>query len=69
MATPTTDKARPDAVGGSTVTKASVRATQRLWLAYRDAWVRFAALRYPTMSADALKATLTQWRAAELGKI
>lgn len=69
MATPSTDKDKPDAVGDSTVTKADVRAAQRLWLKYRDAWVRFAALRYPAMPADALKATLTQWRAAQLGKI
>jgi uncharacterized protein YecT (DUF1311 family) len=69
MATPSTDKDKPDAVGDSSVTKADVRAAQRLWLKYRDAWVRFAALRYPAMPADALKATLTQWRAAQLDKI
>jgi uncharacterized protein YecT (DUF1311 family) len=69
MATPSTDQDKPDAIGDSTVTKADVRAAQRLWLKYRDAWVRFAALRYPAVPADSLKATLTQWRAAQLGKI
>jgi len=69
MATPSTDQDKPDAIGDSTVTKADVRAAQRLWLKYRDAWVRFAALRYPAMPADGLSATLTQWRAAQLGKI
>ena len=69
MATPSEDKEHPDNIGDETVTKADVRTAQRLWLKYRDAWVRFAALRYPAVSADALKATLTQWRAQQLGKI
>lgn len=69
MARPSDDKAQPDNIGEMTVTRADVRTAQRLWLKYRDAWVRFAALRYPAVSADALKATLTQWRAQQLGKI
>lgn len=69
MARPVTDKNHPDRLPDSTVTKADVRAAQRLWLAYRDAWVRFAALRYPAMPADALKATLTQWRTKQLGRL
>jgi hypothetical protein len=40
MAAPVSDKERPDRLRDSTVNKADVRATQRLWLAYRDAWVR-----------------------------
>lgn len=43
-----------------------IRATQRLWLVYRDAWVAFAALRYPQLPADSLKALLTQWRIKQL---
>ncbi|MFL6710816.1 MAG: lysozyme inhibitor LprI family protein [Massilia sp.] len=44
----------------------AIRATQRLWLAYRDAWVAFAVRRYPQMDAAALKALLTQWRIKQL---
>ncbi|MDQ2820422.1 MAG: DUF1311 domain-containing protein [Pseudomonadota bacterium] len=69
MARRSTDPEHPDQLEDSTVTKADVRTAQRLWLKYRDAWVHFAALRYPAMPADALKATLTQWRAQQLGKI
>lgn len=69
MAKSSADPDHPDQLEDSTVTKAEVRTAQRLWLKYRDAWVRFAALRYPAMSADALKATLTQWRARQLGNI
>lgn len=69
MATPSSDRAHPDNIAGETVTKADVRMAQRLWLKYRDAWVRFAALRYPAVSADALKASLTQWRTQQLNEI
>jgi uncharacterized protein YecT (DUF1311 family) len=66
MDAPATDAERPDRLPGSTVQKADVRAAQRLWLAYRDAWVRFAALRYPTVPADAVKVELTTWRSQQL---
>lgn len=51
-----------DAARYGTVTTDGVRATQRLWLGYRDAWVRFAASRYPAIAADAWKAWLTRDR-------
>ncbi|MDD3183273.1 MAG: DUF1311 domain-containing protein, partial [Alphaproteobacteria bacterium] len=44
--------------------KDGLRKTQRLWLAYRDAWVAFAVLRYPHVSADSLKTVLTRERSA-----
>lgn len=50
-------------VSDLTVTKSSVRAAQALWLAYRDAWIRFAALRYPAVPSEAVKVELTTWRA------
>jgi len=43
-----------------------VRDAERAWLAYRDAFVRFAATRWPGLSADALKAKLTRDRTALL---
>jgi hypothetical protein len=51
------------------VSPEQIRATQRLWLAYRDAWVAFAALRYPQLPADSLKALLTQWRIKQISRI
>ncbi|MES2757892.1 MAG: lysozyme inhibitor LprI family protein [Pseudomonadota bacterium] len=47
----------------------AIRAAQRHWLAYRDAWVAFAALRYPQVPADSLKAALTQWRIKQLRRL
>jgi hypothetical protein len=51
--------------GNATLANADTRTGQRLWLAYSDAWVRFAALRYPTVPPGTLKAALAQWRAAQ----
>jgi uncharacterized protein YecT (DUF1311 family) len=60
------DAAYPERLPNSTATKADVRAAQRLWLAYRDAWVRFAALRYAAIPADALTAALAARRVKQL---
>jgi uncharacterized protein YecT (DUF1311 family) len=46
-----------------------VRETQRAWLRYRDAWVRFAALRWPGTPADAWKAWLTTERTKALADL
>lgn len=46
-----------------------VRETQRAWLRYRDAWVRFAALRWPGTPADAWKAWLTTERTQALAEL
>ena len=49
-----------------TVTKSGVRKAQLAWLAYRDAWVQFAAVKYPHVAPDSLRASLTQSRTKEL---
>ena len=49
-----------------TVTPDGVRATQRLWLKYRDAWAAFVTLRYPAANAEDWKAWLTRVRIASL---
>jgi len=66
MAAADTDHGR---LPGSTVQKTDVRAAQRLWLAYRDAWIRFAALRYPTVPSAAIAGELTTWRSGLLRKL
>lgn len=52
-----------------TVTAEGVRTTQRLWLGYRDAWVRFATTRYPAVAADAWRAWLSRDRNGALLEI
>jgi len=49
-----------------TMTKEGVRQTQRMWQAYRDAWVAFAAIHYPALSVDSLKDALTRERTTQL---
>lgn len=50
----------------STVTADGIRATEKKWLAYRDAWTTFAALRYPTIGKNAFKTWLSLERARQL---
>ena len=49
-----------------TVTVEGVRGAQRAWLGYRDAFLAFAALKYPKTSRDRLAAHLTRLRIATL---
>lgn len=49
-----------------TINKEGVRETQRAWLPYRDAWVAFAASRYPDVSADTVMTLLTRERTKAL---
>ena len=53
----------------STVRANDVRATQRLWLAYRDAYLRFAQVAAPTVPQSAILARLTKLRTAELDSL
>ncbi len=52
-----------------TITKKGIRGTQRAWLKYRDAWVRFCAKKYPDCSADSIKTYLTLKRIKELEEL
>ena len=49
-----------------TPTKDGIRATERVWLIYRDAVATFAAARYGAAAADAAVAALTQRRTHQL---
>jgi uncharacterized protein YecT (DUF1311 family) len=51
------------------VTKESIKATQRTWIKYRDAWVAFGAIRCPTTSAASLKTALTKERTKQLEEL
>ena len=45
--------------GPGAVTREGIRTAQRAWLAYRDAFLAFAALRYPKVPRESLAAWLT----------
>jgi uncharacterized protein YecT (DUF1311 family) len=53
-------------LSGSTVTAAGIKATEKAWIRYRDAWVAFGAQRYPRLPAEAWKALLTRERIEQL---
>ena len=50
----------PESVGA--VQKEGIRDAQRAWLRYRDAFLAFAAVKYPQVARDSLAAWLTQLR-------
>ena len=52
-----------------TIRPEGIRETERLWLRYSDAWVAFAATRYPDTAADAWRAWLSRLRAKALSEI
>jgi len=60
---------QPQADYPGAVSKEGIRATQRLWLVYRDAWLRYGAVRYPSVPADTWLALLTARRNAQLEEL
>jgi len=46
-----------------------IKATEKAWLLYRDAWVTFAAIHYPQVSAGSWKAWLAEERITALNNI
>jgi hypothetical protein len=53
----------------TTLTKADVEKAQRAWLAYRNAWLKFAAIHYPQLSAASLRTWLTKQRIEQLNSL
>jgi uncharacterized protein YecT (DUF1311 family) len=51
-----------DGVDDGTLDREAARAAQRAWLGYRDAFVAFAAAKYPAVSRDSMAAWLTRQR-------
>ncbi len=45
-----------------TVKKEDVQATQEAWMAYRDAWINFAKVRYPKYSSASIATWFTKKR-------
>ncbi len=59
-------KYRNAAQSFSSVTQDGIQKTQRVWLTYRDAWLTFAKVHFPSVSREALAHELTTRRTAEL---
>jgi uncharacterized protein YecT (DUF1311 family) len=60
-----TQRKRSDPCPGS-ITNEEIRGAQRVWLKYRDAWVKFCAKKYSGCDADSIKTYLTLKRIKEL---
>ena len=58
---------KPDYAGA--VEKEGIRDTQRLWLKYRDAWMEFGAVHYPSVTSHTWAAVLTARRNAQLQEL
>jgi uncharacterized protein YecT (DUF1311 family) len=46
-----------------------IRVAERAWIAYRDAWVRFAQVRWPEVSSDSWLTFLTRERAERVARM
>ena len=57
---------KPAQTYAGAVGKDGIRATQRLWLAYRDAWMNFGAVRYPSVTSETWAGRLTSRRNVQL---
>jgi uncharacterized protein YecT (DUF1311 family) len=69
METPSAQAEWPDRIGSLTVAHADVRNTQRLWLAYRDAFATFAANLPAGRDSAAVTTLLTAQRLDLLQKL
>jgi hypothetical protein len=49
-----------------TVTRSGIKKTEREWLRYRDAWVKFAREKYPQVDSAAIATWLTLKRSGQL---
>ena len=52
-----------------TASVAGVQHAQQLWIAYRNAWVKFGKIKYPKVTADSWETWLDQERLAMLEKL
>ena len=69
MSAPSEKQDAPGLIGGSTIDRGEIRKVERLWLAYRDAFVAFRRSLPSGSDPDAITALLLQQRVADLNKI
>lgn len=58
-----------DTLGHSEIDKEGIKDTQRSWIGYRDAWVRFIAICCPKTPANSIKTLLTKERTSQLEEL
>jgi len=66
MAAPSPQEGWPDRLGDTTIERKDVRAAERAWIAYRDAFTAFAAQLKTGADANAVNTLLTSQRIAAL---
>jgi uncharacterized protein YecT (DUF1311 family) len=67
--TPSKQEGWPDRIGFSTVTREDVRATQRAWLSFREAWADFLVASASPVAPATIKALLSRRRMEQLAAI
>jgi uncharacterized protein YecT (DUF1311 family) len=69
MELPSKQDGSPERIGDSTMTRDGVRATQRAWLKYRDAWAEFLLAAGNPLDPVSFKALLTERRTKQLAEV
>jgi uncharacterized protein YecT (DUF1311 family) len=69
MSAPSSQQDAPGRIGESTIDRGEIRKVERLWLAYRDAFLAFRSALPAGSSSNAITALLLQQRVAELKTI
>lgn len=69
LSIPSDQDNHPERIGYSTVEREAVRSTERVWLAYRDAWGPFLAAAGLRSDPISVQAMLTRQRIAQLKRI
>jgi uncharacterized protein YecT (DUF1311 family) len=69
MGMPSRQPDNPDRIGDTTITRSQLRATERRWIAYRDAWTAFLQASGSPFPPQAMGALLAERRIAQLREI
>jgi uncharacterized protein YecT (DUF1311 family) len=59
----------PQDIDPGMITFAGIKETQRVWLEYREAWVKFGRQKYPRVPAESWRTWLTQDRTKTLEEV
>jgi uncharacterized protein YecT (DUF1311 family) len=69
MGMPSSQPDSPDRLGETTVTRTQLRAAERRWIAYRDAWTSFLQASKSPLQPQTMAAILAERRIAQLRRI
>jgi formylmethanofuran dehydrogenase subunit E len=62
-------QAKPNPAAIEEISPSGIKMAQRAWLRYREAWVKFGQLKYPTVSPESWRTWLTQERVKKLKEL